>query len=141
MRTPTTTWRVLLKDEESLDEAAASCRRALALNPVFPQAHKLLGDFLCAEKQSVEGIACYRHALEYSTRLQRGAKQSRQRPDDVGPRQKLSPLTAAQIRLRGFLRGPQQPRQRPLAAAQGRRGHRLLAEALEIAPDYPDAAQ
>ena len=44
-------------------EAAAACRRALALRPDRAEAHVNLGNILQAQRQFDESIACYRRAL------------------------------------------------------------------------------
>ena len=54
----------MLKDQGKPDEAVASCRRALELNPDLTKAHYNLGNALKDQGNLDEAVACYRRALE-----------------------------------------------------------------------------
>ena len=51
---------IALKEQGKLDEAVASCRRALALKPDFPEVHLNLGIALGEQGKLEEAGDCYR---------------------------------------------------------------------------------
>ncbi len=80
----------------NLDEAVASYRRALAIDPDYHLAHNNIANVLAAQGQSDEAIAHYRRALEI-------------RPDYTQAREGLNDI----LRARGSSDGPRQAEEIP----------------------------